>query len=300
MISSTNIKQFLQSIQEYVEDNNIESTCIHPKALNNQDTNSICWIKKRSLPANLTMICSILITGVDFHEEIPNKTVIKVKNPKYAFVEIVRKYFTEPSQPSISKTATISKETDTGTNIFIDENVIIKGHCIIGNNVIIHPNVTIFGPIKIGNNIEIQTGCVLGAEGFGYAKNHQKEYIKFPHTGGIIVEDNVEIAAYTCIDKGVLNNTIIHKNTKIDKFCHIAHGSRIGENCMIAGGSNIGGSVSIGKDTWLSPKSNILNGISIGENVTVGSGSTVIKNIKSNVTVFGSPAKIIFRKKLVN
>jgi UDP-3-O-[3-hydroxymyristoyl] glucosamine N-acyltransferase len=225
-----------------------------------------------------------------------NTVVIVTKNPKYAFLKVINRFFLKDTPMyRIDPSATISEDVNIMGPVSIGQNVVILGAGEIGEGTIIHPNVTMRGPFKIGKNVEIHPGCVVGYDGFGYGKTPQSEYEKFPHLGQVIIEDDVEIGANSCIDRGILTDTIIGHHTKIDKACLIAHGVIIGRSCMVAGFTNIGGSVVVGDYVWLSPKATILNGISIGHHATVGIGSVVLRSVKAGETVFGNPAKVIKR-----
>lgn len=148
-----------------------------------------------------------------------------------------------------------------------------------------------------GKNIKIGKNCTIGGKGFGFEKDETGKWIRFPHYGNIIIEDNVEIGDNCTINRGTLNNTIISKGVKIDCGVHIAHNCIVGENSIITGHVMLSGGVNIGKNCWLGPNSTVLNKIKIGENVMVGIGSNVIKNVPPNSVIFGNPARIV-RKNL--
>ncbi len=154
----------------------------------------------------------------------------------------------------------------------------------MGNNVILDKTI-------IGNNVVINPGTVIGSEGFGYQRREDKKLEKFPHFGGVIIEDDVEIGSNTSIDRGTLKNTIIRKGSKIDNLVHIAHNVEIGEYCLIIANSMIGGSAKIKKYSWVAPSASILNGIEIGENSTIGMGAVVVKSVPNNQTWAGVPAR---------
>ena len=129
------------------------------------------------------------------------------------------------------------------------------------------------------------------SNGFGYSRNEEFEFEKFPHVGGVIIEDNVEIGANTCIDRGALGNTVIKTGTKIDNLVHIGHNCVIGKHCAIIANSMLGGSVVIKDYSWIAPSASILNQLSIGEKVTIGLGSVVNKSVPDGETWMGVPAK---------
>ena len=157
----------------------------------------------------------------------------------------------------------------------------------------IHPSVHIPDWVKLGINVTIHENCTIGTEGFGFVKDEDGKWLHIPHSGGLVIGDNVEIFAGTNIDRGTVNNTVIGKGTKIDHHCHIGHNVQIGENCVITAKVVIGGSTQIGNNVWIGPNSTILNKISIGDDVYIGSQTNVIKSVKSGDVVVGNPARII-------
>ena len=115
--------------------------------------------------------------------------------------------------------------------------------------------------------------------------------INFPHIGGVILEDNVEVGANNTIDRGALSNTILRKDVKTDSLVHIAHNVVIGERTLIMANAMFSGSVTVGKDCWIAPSSSMRDTIKIGDNVTVGLGAVVTKNIPSKQIWTGNPAR---------
>jgi UDP-3-O-[3-hydroxymyristoyl] glucosamine N-acyltransferase len=145
--------------------------------------------------------------------------------------------------------------------------------------------------IVIGKNVSIGPNCIIGAEGFGMGRTKDNEILVMPQIGGVIIEDNVSIYSNTIIDRGTLGDTIIGSGTKIDRFVHIAHNSKIGNNCVIVSGALLCGSVIVGDNTWIGPSSSILNGVKVGNNCVIGMGSMVVKDVPDGATVKGVPAK---------
>jgi UDP-3-O-[3-hydroxymyristoyl] glucosamine N-acyltransferase len=139
----------------------------------------------------------------------------------------------------------------------------------------------------IHESVLVKEFACIGGDGFGYAREEDGTLVKMPHTGNVIIEENVEIGAYTCIDRAVIGSTIIGAGTKIDNLVHIAHGAKIGKNCLIVAGSVIGGSAEIGDNCFIGINASIKNKVKIGNNVTVGMGAIVLKDVPDNTTVKG-------------
>lgn len=260
------------------------------KAINN----SLIWIKENNKHYNNIIKktpATVIIVHKSFNiESIENKCIIKSDNPKYTFSKIVNKVILSKNYNSIHESSIISKNAIIGKNVSIGPNTFI-GDCQIGDNTIIMGNNYLYDNVKIGDNVTIHAGTTIGSPGFGYSKMNSTEYELFPHIGGVIIEDNVEIGSNTCIDRGSLDDTIIKKGVKIDNLVHIAHNVIIEENSLIIANSMLGGSTLIGKNSWIAPSASIKNQLKIGDNVTVGMGAVVTKNIPNDETWTGVPAK---------
>ena len=140
----------------------------------------------------------------------------------------------------------------------------------------------------------IHTGTTIGVEdSFGYERNQKGELLKFPHFGGVVIEDEVDIHPHVNIDRGTFGNTTIGKGTKINRYANIAHNGVIGKHCQIGGKVYIAGSCTIGDFCELAFCSCIRNGTKLGKNVMVGMGSVVTKNVEDGWIIYGVPAKKI-------
>jgi UDP-3-O-[3-hydroxymyristoyl] glucosamine N-acyltransferase LpxD len=135
--------------------------------------------------------------------------------------------------------------------------------------------------VKIGLN------CIIGGIGFGYERDEDGTLFHIPHHGWVYIENEVEIGNCVCIDRGVVGATIIGEGTKIDNLVHVAHGAKIGKNCLIVAGSVIGGSSEIGDGCFIGINASIKNKVKIGNNVTVGMGAVITKDVPDGVTVIG-------------
>jgi UDP-3-O-[3-hydroxymyristoyl] glucosamine N-acyltransferase len=260
------------------------------------NTKSLDWInpnKKNKLQYLINSQAGIIIC--DSSIKIPEflldkKCFIIVKNPKLTFLRVVNHFFIERLHYAIHEKATIHPAATISSNCSIGPNTYI-GKCSIGNQTVIHGNCYIYDNVVIGNNVIIHAGTVIGADGFGYQRNENGVFEKFPHIGGVLIEDDVEIGANTCIDRGALGNTIIKTGAKIDNLVHIAHNVVIGKHSAVIANTMIGGSTVIGDFSWVAPSVSLRDQIKIGNNVTVGMGAVVTKNIPDSETWTGSPAK---------
>ncbi len=237
------------------------------------------------------------------------KPVLKVDDMKMAITVIYNAMLTEkkPAAGRINETAVISDTAVLGKNISlgpwvsiggktvigdgasISANVVIGDNCVLGNNVVIYPNVTLYNGIIIGNNVIIHSGTVIGADGFGFVPKGDKIY-KVPQLCGVKIEDDVEIGANVCIDRGAFTDTVIGKGSKLDNLIQIAHNCKIGNNVLIAGQSGIAGSTVIGDNTMMGGNVGISDHAEIGKNVKIAAKSAVMGKVKDGSVIMGYPA----------
>lgn len=276
------------------------------KPLDQADTNSLVFIsrdrKDRRELVSRTDAKVILISDVSdiTDEQKKEKIFIVLEDPKVAMSKIGNFFFVERvTKHSIHPTAIIDKEA------VIAENVTIGPYCVIGKGVIgegtiIYGHVFIYDNFSIGRNVKINAGTVIGAEGFGYNKDVNGVTVQFPHIGRVIIEDNVEIGANTCVDRGALSDTIIKKDAKIDNLVQVGHNVVVGENTYITSNAMLGGSTEIGSNTYIGPSTTLRDRITIGKDVLVGQHSSVLKAIPDKQTWTGVPAQTLEGAKELN
>jgi len=218
------------------------------------------------------------------------KTFILVENPRLSFLRLVRALFAESRLTGIHPTAVIDPEAKIHPDTYIGPFTYV-GRCEIGAGTVIYGHIHIYSNTQIGCNVTIHAGTVIGADGFGYERNEAGELEKFPHVGGVVIEDDVEIGANTCIDRGVLGDTIVCEGAKVDNLVHVAHNVIIGRHAAVIANAMIGGSTCIGDYAWIAPSACLRDVISIGEGALVGLGALVVKDVPDGVTVMGVPAR---------
>jgi UDP-3-O-[3-hydroxymyristoyl] glucosamine N-acyltransferase len=233
-------------------------------------------------------------SSVEITEDmVRNKCIIIVKNTKLTFLRIANKFFVKDIKYEIHSSAIIHPKARIANNCFIGPLTYV-GNCDINEGTIIEGNCYIYDNVVIGKNVKIKAGSVVGGDGFGYQRNSEGVFEKFPQIGGVVIKDNVDIGSNTCIDCGALGYTVIEEGTKIDNNVQISHNVKVGKHCAIIANTVIAGSTTIGDYTWVAPSSTIRDQLNIGKNVKIGMGATVTKNIPDNETWLGFPAMPLF------
>ena len=245
----------------------------------------------------------------DFTNDKGNKTLIYVKNPAISFIDVIHLFHpTESPKEQIHSSAIIPPTVEMGENIHIAPHVVCEDNITIGDGVRIgsgtfigkntiikngshiYSNVNIYHDVEIGKNCIIDSGSVIGADGFGLVKDNNSHH-KMPHIGGVVIEDNVWIGSNCCIDRGTLNNTIVGEGSKLDNLIHIAHNVQIGKNCVIAGQVGIAGSAVLEDNVTLAGQVGIIGHLTIGKGSIVAAKSAVYQSIASDAFVSGIPAR---------
>ena len=251
-----------------------------------------CWVKDKKylsedVVARLHEVKDVLVVAPFV---IAGVNCLVTDYPKGVFFSILNHFFAAPFPHTISERASVLTDA-IGKNVHIGPNCYVGPEVSIGDNTILHPNVVIDCPCTIGKNCELFAGVVIGADGFGYYKDDDGVPHREIHYKGVIIGDNVEIGANSCVDRGLLTDTVIGDNVKIDNLCHVGHNVRIDENCLIIAGNVICGSANIGRNAYLSPQCLVFNQVDVGAKATIGASSVAMFDVKPEITVFGNPAR---------
>lgn len=219
--------------------------------------------------------------------------IIKTENAYVSFVKLLR-YIDENfvyNQKGIHRTAVIEESVKIGSNPRIGAGAYIGENVKIGNNALIHSNVSIYRDSIIGDNCIIHAGAVIGSDGFGFLEDSNGKYHKIPQLGNVIIGNEVEIGANTCIDRAVAGSTIISNGVKLDNLVHIAHNVEIGDDSAFASQVGVAGSVKIGKRVRMGGQAGSSGHIEITDEVTIMAQSGVAKSVEKSGIYFGSPIK---------
>ena len=184
-----------------------------------------------------------------------------------------------PASVSVGAHARIGHNVTIGENTIVEAGTVIADDCSIGNDCWLYANVSIYSRTRIGARAIIHSGAVIGADGFGFARERDGSWVKIPQTGGVVIGDDVEVGANTTIDRGAIDDTEIGQGVKLDNQIQVAHNVRIGDHTAIAGCVGIAGSARIGRRCTFGGAAMILGHLEIADDVNVSSGTMVAKSI---------------------
>lgn len=278
---------------------------------------SITWVteSRHAAEAATSQAAAILCT----EKLMPGEPrAVFVDDPEFAMTKVLAHFFVPPlpPEPGIHPTAVVDPSARLGRDVRVGALAVIHGDAQIGDGSIIHEGVSIghgvvigsgttlfdrvvvYDRCTIGNDVVIHAGSVIGADGFGYVYRQGKHH-KLPHLGTVIIEDEVELGAGVCVDRGKLGTTRIGRGTKIDNLVQVAHSVQIGPLCVIAAQTGISGSVQVGAGVAMGGQVGIAHGLKIGNEVRIAAKSGIMSDVPDGQTVVGSPAQdrsIAFRE----
>lgn len=194
------------------------------------------------------------------------------------------------ANPSIGPYVVIDADVRVGASCVIHAGTFIGRGTTIGDDCLLWPNVVIRDGCRLGHRVMIHPSAVIGSDGFGYYFDEGR-HNKIPHIGGVILEDDVEIGACTCVDRSKFGNTVVGVGTKIDNQVQVAHNVHIGRHCVLAGQSGLAGSVRTGDYCVFGARACSLDNVAIGDRVTVAGLAVADKDIPDGLMVSGFPAR---------
>jgi len=251
---------------------------------------------------------SIVLVNKDFEPEKEIKaTLIKVDNAYESLAKLLNLYeMSKPKKTGIDPLAYIAPTAKIGENVYIapfacvgdnaeiGDNTSLHPHATVGSgakvgtNCILYPHVTVYHDCRIGNNCILHAGSVIGADGFGFAPSPEG-YEKIPQIGIVVLEDNVEIGANTCIDRATMGATFIRKGVKLDNLIQIAHNVEVGSHTVMASQVGVAGSTKVGEWCMFGGQVGVAGHITIGNKVNMGAQSGVNGSVKDGKVLIGTP-----------
>ena len=252
---------------------------------------------------------SVVLIGNDVVLERPVKaTLIRVANAYESVAKLLQMYQSMQPKPTgvssmafIDSSATISENCYVGAFAYIGKNVsigkgsivyphaVIMDGTVIGDECMIYPNVSVYHHCKIGNRVTLHSGAVIGADGFGFAPTAEG-YSKIPQIGNVVIDDDVEIGANTCVDRSTMGSTHIGKGVKLDNLVQVAHNCEVGANTVMSAQAGMAGSTKIGEWCMAGGQAGFSGHIKVADKSFIGAQCGVIGNTKSGEQLIGSPA----------
>ena len=184
----------------------------------------------------------------------------------------------------------IGDNVSIGDGTVLHPGVVVGPDCQLGENAVLHPNVTLYRKTILGNRVILHAGVVIGADGFGYTVDEKGEHYKIPQIGQVVIEDDVEIGANTCIDRATLGATIVKRGTKIDNLVQIAHNCTIGEHSILVSQVGMAGSCTLGHHVVLAGQVGLAYHVTIGDQAILTAQSGTFRDVESKGVYGGSPS----------
>lgn len=243
--------------------------------------------------------------------KVPGKNLLISSNPYRDFARVLANYFDRRAHPELGQhgTAIIHPSAKIGAHARVGAFCVVEAGAVIGERAILYPY-SYIGPAvtigadcliypfacimegcQIGNRVILQSGAVIGADGFGFAPDPPRGYVKIPQTGNVVIEDDVEVQANACIDRAVLGSTVIGKGSKLDNMVQIAHNVRVGEHSVFAAQVGISGSTVVGNWVTFAGQSAAGGHLVIGDQAILTGQSGAGKDVPPKAMVSGSPAQ---------
>lgn len=233
---------------------------------------------------------------------------LRIKNPYYAFSRALGLFYQPPAYPAgIHPTAVIDPTAEIGQGAHIGAYVVVERDVQLGANATLLPHVVLYPGAKagshffahahavvregcvLGDHVTLENGAIVGADGFGFAKNDQGHWEKIPQSGPVRLGDRVDVQANACIDRATVGATEIGDGTKVDNLVQVGHGSRVGKDTLVCAQAGLAGSSVIGNNVILAGQAGVAGHCSLGDGVILTAQSAVSHDIPAGKMISGSP-----------
>ena len=238
-----------------------------------------------------------------------SRSFVVCRDPYLGHALVAQEFHPLPraTEHSVHETAQIADDVvfegpvEIGAHVSVDSGVrigagsvvmaqsVIGRDCRLGADCVVHPLVVLYPECVLGERVRIHSGAVIGADGFGNAKDGAR-YVRMPQIGNVVIEDDVEIGANTTIDRGALGSTRIRRGSKLDNLVMVAHNCEIGEDAAIAAQSGLAGSTRIGSRVMVGGQSGFAGHLEVADDVVIGAKAGVIGSISKPDMYLGMPA----------
>ena len=261
---------------------------------------------KYAAQARTTKATAVLVEP-DFSEI--SASTLRIENPYLAFARAIELFYQPPAYaPGIHPTAVIAPTAQIGANAHIGAYVVISDHVTLGDNAVLLPHVVLYPHVRAGKNlfahahavvrehcqlgdhVTLQNGAIIGADGFGFARQSDGSWYKIVQSGPAVLEDAVEIQANACIDRASIGETRIRAGAKVDNLVQVGHGSDVGRNTLLCAQVGLAGSTTIGKAVILAGQVGVAGHCKVGDGAIATAQSGIPGDVEPGKVVSGYPA----------
>lgn len=302
------LRQIASALNARLENGSLETEITGVAGIEEAGPSQLTFVANpKYAAAARTTKASAVIVAEDF-PAIP-AAMLRAKNPYLTFARALELFYQPPHYaPGVHPTAVIHSSAKIGERahigpyVVIDEgvqigkNAVLLAHVVvyagarIGDNFFAHAHAVVREHCRLGNNVILQNGAVIGADGFGFAKDDSGGWYKIPQSGPAILEDDVEVQANACIDRASVGETHIARGAKIDNLVQVGHGSHVGEDTLLCAQAGLAGSTNVGKKVILAGQVGVAGHCKIGDGAIATAQSGIPSDVPAGAVVSGYPA----------
>jgi len=268
----------------------------------------LAFVTKRNVPQAAKSRAGALLTPqpVEGFEGVQ----IVCGDPEMAIADLLARIeqIKVPRPKGISEAASVSPGATLGRDVAVGACAVVEDGAVLGDGAIVYPlsyvgrgssvgartilysHVTLYHGVTVGEDCILHSGCVIGADGFGFLQRGSGS-VKLPHVAGVRVGNCVEIGANSCVDRGMLDDTTVGNGVKIDDHCIVAHNCRVGDHTIMAGFARLAGSVTVGQGVIMGGDVRVVDHVSIGDRAVLGGAATAISDVEPGAVMVGTPAR---------
>lgn len=303
-----NLSQLSAALQVTLENGSPETEITGVAGIEEASAGQVTFVANpKYASAAKTTRASAVIVSENF-PAIP-AAMLRSKNPYLTFARAIELFYEPPQYPPgihptavIAPTAKIGANAHIGPYVVIDDrvsignNAVLLAHSVvyrgaaIGNNFFAHAHSVVREHCRLGNNVILQNGAVIGADGFGFAKDESGQWRKIVQSGPAVLEDEVEVQANACVDRASVGETHIARGAKIDNLVQVGHGSRVGQNTLLCAQAGLAGSTDVGNNVILAGQVGVAGHCKIGDGAIATAQSGIPNDVPAGAVVSGYPA----------